>query len=105
MGKLVSLIGLGIKARRVVVGTDGVRNGLKRGSVRLVVVARDHSQRTKEKVVRLARGRGVEVVVGPEAAELGRLAGVRSVQVIGVTDPNLASGISAYSAENGARRN
>lgn len=89
----------------MIVGTEGVRNGLKKGQVELVVVASDHSSRTEDKVIRLARGRCVEVVLGPPAVELGRLAGLKSVQVMGVTDPNLARGISAASAENGARRN
>ncbi len=102
MGRnLTALVGLGLRARSVVVGTEGVRAALKRGRVFLVVVAEDHSRRTVDKVVRLARGLGVRTVLGPPAAELGRLSGRGSVQAIGVTDPNLADGIRGSSPVNG----
>jgi ribosomal protein L7Ae-like RNA K-turn-binding protein len=61
----LALIGLAMKAGALVVGASGVRAGLKRGQVVLVVVADDRSRRTDEKVVRLARGKGVRVQVGP----------------------------------------
>lgn len=90
---LVRLIGLGIKAGSVVIGTDGVRVAIRRGRVAAVVVASDCSQRTEQKVVRLARGKHVPVVRGPSATDLGRLNGRGSVQAMGLTDRNLVRGI------------
>jgi ribosomal protein L7Ae-like RNA K-turn-binding protein len=77
----------------VVVGTGGVRAGLQRGKVVLVVVAGDRSPRTEEKVGRLARARGIPVLVGPPAAALGRRIGRTAVQAVGVRDVQLAVGI------------
>ena len=89
----LGLLGLGLKAGSVVVGTGGVRAGLQRGEVVLVVVASDLSDRTDEKVARLARGSGVTVLVGPTASELGQRLGRDSIQAVGVTDRRLAKGL------------
>jgi ribosomal protein L7Ae-like RNA K-turn-binding protein len=87
------LLGLGVRAGTVVLGTGGVRAALQRGKVVLVVVAGDHSPRTEEKVCRLARARGVPVLVGPPATALGRQIGRAAVQAVGVRDAQLAAGI------------
>jgi ribosomal protein L7Ae-like RNA K-turn-binding protein len=89
------LIGLGVRAGSVVVGTSGVRDGIHKGEVLLVVLAGDHTRRTEEKVARLARGKGVRIVEGPDSVELGRRLGRKTVQTLGLLDPNLASEIGA----------
>lgn len=86
-------MGLGVKAGTVVVGVSGVRAGLQRGELALVVLASDHGERTAEKVVRLAQARHVPVALGPGAAELGRRLGRGAVQAVGVRDPLLAAGM------------
>lgn len=75
------------------VGTSEVRAELQRGKVVLVVVAGDRSSRTDEKVGRLARARGIPVLVGPGAAALGRQIGRSAIQAVGVRDAQLAAGI------------
>ncbi len=75
------------------VGTSGVRAALQRGEVMLVVMAGDRSPRTEEKVGRLARARGVPLLLGPRAAELGKRIGRAAVQAVGVQDERLAAGI------------
>ena len=82
-----------MRAGTVVIGTSGVRAELQRGKVALVVVAGDRSPRTDEKVGRLARARGIPVLVGPGAAALGKRIGRAAVQAVGVRDAQLADGI------------
>lgn len=91
----LGLLGLGVRAGSVVIGTNGVRAGLQRGEVALVIVAADFSPRTEEKVVVLARARRVQVLQGPAARELGRRLGRSPVQAVGVRDAKLAAGIVA----------
>jgi ribosomal protein L7Ae-like RNA K-turn-binding protein len=92
---LVRLLGLGVRAGGVVIGVAGVRARLQRNALACVVLAADASPRTRDKVERLARARGVPVLVGPAAerlgAELGR--GRLSVQAVGVADAMLARGL------------
>ena len=94
-GDRLGLLGLGLKAGHVVVGTSSVRAALQRDELALVVIAGDRSPRTEEKVGRLARARGVVLLAGPTASDLGRVLGRESVQAVGVRDPRLAAGLQA----------
>ena len=91
----LGLVGLGRRAGSVVVGTAGVRAGLQRGEIALVVVAADCSPRTGEKVGRLAKAKDIPVLAGPDAATLGRAVGAGGVQAIGLKDRQLAAGLRA----------
>jgi ribosomal protein L7Ae-like RNA K-turn-binding protein len=93
MRGVLGYLGLGIRAGSVVVGVDAVRRSLQAREIRCVVVARDASQRAKEKVLRLASALGVPQVEGPGAAELGAQLGKPPVMVAGVRDAALADGI------------
>jgi ribosomal protein L7Ae-like RNA K-turn-binding protein len=95
--RVTRLLGLGLRAGRVVVGVAGVRAGLQRGKLACVVVAADAGQRTHDKVTRLAQAKGVRLVTGPEAAQLGAGLGRPPVQAVGVQDPALARGLIADS--------
>ncbi|MGH7658449.1 MAG: L7Ae/L30e/S12e/Gadd45 family ribosomal protein [Gemmatimonadales bacterium] len=93
MNRLLGLLGLGARAGNVALGVDAVRRGLQRDEFACVVVAADASPRTIEKVVRLARGRQVDVVRGPAADEIGAQLGRPPVMAAGVRDRALADGI------------
>ena len=93
MTGVLGYLGLGIRAGTVVVGVDAVRRSLQAKEIRCIVVARDASQRAREKVVRLASALGVPQVNGPAAAELGAGLGKPPVMVAGVRDAALADGI------------
>ena len=71
-----------------------MRTALQQGQVWCVVVAADATARSREKVVRLAIGRGIPLVVGPPAAELGARLGRPVVMVAGVLDRALARGLA-----------
>jgi ribosomal protein L7Ae-like RNA K-turn-binding protein len=94
----LGLLGLAARAGRLTVGTGATRSGLQRGDVRLVVLASDYGPRTADKVVRLARGTGIPVVVGPDAGALGASIGRGAVQAVGIADPRFAEGILAADA-------
>lgn len=87
------LLGLGVRAGTVVVGTSAVRRALQKGQLALVVVPRDASERTHDKVIRLALARGVRMVEASTAQALGAVVGRRDVQAVGVRDRDLARGI------------
>lgn len=91
--RVTRLLGLGLRAGRVVIGVAGVRAGLQRGKLACVVLAADAGERTHDKVVRLAQAKGVPVVTGPEAARLGAELGRPPVQAVGVADRALARGL------------
>lgn len=89
----LGLLGLGVRAGRVVIGTAGVRASLRRDELAMIVVASDASARTEDKVVRLAEARGVPVLRGPAQERLGQRIGRGAVQAVGVKDRELAAGV------------
>jgi len=74
----------------------GGRAKLQGDARRCVVLAADASPRTRERVGGLARARGVPVVRGPAAGELGAGLGRPPVQAVGVEDAGLARGLVAW---------
>lgn len=90
---MLRLIGLGVRARTVVVGVEQVRAAAKKGTLVFAVVAPDASANSREKVVPLLRARGVNFVEGPTAAELGAAVGREQTAAVGVVDAQLARGI------------
>ncbi|MDH3289937.1 MAG: ribosomal L7Ae/L30e/S12e/Gadd45 family protein [Gemmatimonadota bacterium] len=100
----LGMLGLGLRAGSVIVGTGGVRAALQRGEVKLLILAADVSSRTEQKVVRLAESTGIPMLSGPEARELGRRLGRDAVQAVGVRDARLAAGIVGDESSTEARR-
>ena len=95
--KLIGLIGLGVRGRGAIVGVQQVREAAKRGKLHLAIAAPDASSNSLEKVVPLLLARGITVIAGPSAAELGTAAGREATAVIGIVDKGLAKGIRALS--------
>lgn len=101
--RMLRLIGLGVRARTVVVGVEQVRSAIKKGNVVFAVVAPDASANSREKVVPLLRARRVNFVEGPSAAELGAAVGREQTAAVGIVDPQLARGIRDLVASSVAR--
>lgn len=91
--KLLRLIGLGARGRLVVVGVDQVRSAAQRGKLEIALVAPDASRNSLDKVVPLLKAKGIEIIEGLSASQLGAAVDRDSVAVIGITDPALAKGI------------
>lgn len=92
-GKIRGLLGLARRARGLLIGSRETRAGLRRGEVRLVLLAGDGSARDRERLVRLAREEGVPARTVADRRELGDWVGRGPVSVVGLTEPNLASEI------------
>ncbi len=93
--RLLGLIGLGVRAGRVVAGVDATRALLQRRQARAVVLASNASPRAVDKVQALAIGIAVPVIAGPTAEQLGERIGRPPVMVVGVRDHDLARGLLA----------
>jgi ribosomal protein L7Ae-like RNA K-turn-binding protein len=90
---VLRLLGLGANGGKLIVGVDGVRTELQAGKVICVVLASDAKPRALEKVARLAQGKNVPLLAGPDAATLGDRLGRPPVQAVGVRDRALADGV------------
>jgi ribosomal protein L7Ae-like RNA K-turn-binding protein len=95
--KLLGLVGLGVRGRGAIVGVQQVREAAKRGKLFLAIAAPDASSNSLEKVLPLLHARGITVLEGPSAAELGAAVGRETPAVVGIVDRGLAKGIRALS--------
>ena len=77
-GRLLRLVGLGIRSRGAVVGVERVREGIKKDKVALAIVAVDASRNSLDKIVPLLNARRVRFIEVPSATELGGVAGRES---------------------------
>jgi ribosomal protein L7Ae-like RNA K-turn-binding protein len=92
-GRLLRLVGLGVRGRGAVIGVEQVREGAKRNKVAFAVVAMDASRHSLDKVIPLLNARRVRFVEVPSAAELGGAVGRETTAVVGIVDRQLAKGI------------
>lgn len=93
---VLSLLGLGAKARRLAIGVDAARDALRRGSAEAVVLARDAGERAHERLDALAGHREVPIFTGPDAERIGAALGRPPVHGVAVLDRQLARGLRAY---------
>lgn len=91
--RVFGLIGLGLRARSVVVGVEQVRQAAKSGSLQVAFVGYDAAEHSRAKVEPLLAARGVRVLQRWSAEELGAVTGRAMVAAVGVVDPALAQGI------------
>ena len=102
-GRLLRLVGLGIRSRGAVVGVERVREGIKKDKVAFAIVAADASRNSLDKIVPLLNARRVRFIEVPSATELGGVAGRESAAVVGIVDRQLAKGIREL-VESGSER-
>jgi ribosomal protein L7Ae-like RNA K-turn-binding protein len=86
--KLLSNLGLAHRARKLITGTEGVRNSIKDHSALLVLVAEDASNNTKKEVSDSAHYYNAEVrIINFTMAELASALGkLHNVACVAITD-------------------
>ena len=89
--RVSGLLGLARRAGGVVVGTEAVREAIRAGGARLVVVAQDVSPVQGAKVRRTLAGHPVPEAAWGSKSDLGAAVGLAAVSVVAVTHPRLAA--------------
>lgn len=87
------LLGLGLRARTVIVGVNQARVAVQKDEVVLAIVSDDASENSRDKILPMLKARGVEVLGGVTAAELGDAVGKDATTVVAVMDAALARGM------------
>lgn len=78
-----------------------MRVEVKKGTVKLAVVAHDASRHSREKVVPLLRAKGIDIIEVMSADELGAAFGREQTAAVGITDAGLARGVRAIGLDTG----
>lgn len=91
--KILGLIGLSAKAGKVSFGSDSVENDLKRNLVKLVIVAEDSSDRTKNKFRKICDKYNIPIIETGEIESLSKAIGKKNKAILGIQDINLSKEI------------
>ena len=91
--RIQRLIGLGMRSRGAVFGTEQVRDAARHDRLQLAVVATDASVHSRGKLLPLLTARRISFIEFPSAADLGAAVGREQVAAVGILDRQLAKGI------------
>ena len=87
---LLDLLGLAARARAVVHGTEGTRQGVRDGEVAGVLIATDSSPTQSKKLVPLLEARGIPYAACLTRAAIGSAMGQGPVSALGIRDRHFA---------------
>lgn len=88
--KILGLLGLARKAGKVVFGAEMVTDAIKRGRVKLLVVAIDASERTKKNFEMLALEKNIPMREIVSIEDISKAIGQQNKAILGITDINFA---------------
>ena len=90
---ILKMIGLAVKARKCVSGSALCIEYIKKNRVKLLLIASDTTDNTKNKVLTAAYSKNLRIIDVFSKEQLGSITGKEEISVIGITDYNFASGI------------
>ncbi len=86
-------MGLAARARKVCFGADSVALQIKKKKVYLIIVAKDASDRTKDKFRNISYEYEIPIIIEGEIEILSKAIGKSNKAIIGIEDSHLASEI------------
>ncbi len=89
INNILGIIGLSARARKISFGADSVEQDIKKKKVKMVIVAKDSSQRTKEKFTNLCENYQIPIIIDSSIEELSKTIGKNNKAVIGIKDINM----------------
>ncbi len=95
--KILGLIGLSAKAGKISFGSDSVEEQIKKKKIKLVIIAEDSSERTKDKFKKLSEDNDVSYIIVGKMEELSKAIGKSNKAIIGIKDLNLSKEIQKIS--------
>lgn len=91
--KALSLVGLAMRAGKIVSGEERVILAIRKQQLRLVILSTDSSANTMKKVIDKCTYYQMPYLLAPSRDELGRAIGKEQRVVVGVTDAGFATKI------------
>ncbi len=88
--KFFRMLGLAARMRAVAFGEGAVKDSIKKGEARLVVVSSDASENTKKKFFNSCEFYSVKIIEHSDRFELGRHTGREFAVVLAVKDAGIA---------------
>ena len=90
---ILGLIGLAMKAGKICFGADSVEENVIKQKVKLLIISKDSSERTKNKFIRICEKYDVPVIIDGDIDILSKAIGKTNKAIIGIKDINFAESI------------
>lgn len=100
MNKILNLVGLAMRAGKVVSGEFATEKLVKSGKAKLVIVAEDASDNTKKLFMDKCNYRGVPIYIYADKKTLGHAIGKEYRASLGISDENLAKAVQKLFSTN-----
>ena len=91
--KVYGLLGISMKAGKLTFGTDSTIDMLSRGKIKLIIVAKDSSERTTRHFEEKCLEYNIPFYIFGSKEEISKSIGKDNKTVIGIKDKNLAEAI------------
>lgn len=88
--KILGLLGLASRARKITAGSDATLQDINKNKVKLVIIATDSSERTKNRFVEAANLKKIPIIIYGNIEELSKAIGKQNKAIIGVKEANIA---------------
>ena len=85
---ILGLIGLAMKAGKVAFGADSVEESILKRKVKLVIVSKESSERTKSKFSKICEKYNIPIIIDGNIEEISKAIGKNNKAVIGIKDIN-----------------
>lgn len=89
----LTLLGFAQKSKKLAAGESSVDAYMKKGKIRLLLLAEDQTDKGRQKWQQLAKEQAIEAVVFATKEELGLAIGLSPRSVIGIKDEQMANAI------------
>ena len=90
INKVYGLLGLGARAGKVVSGMDAVSDEIKRNKIKLLIIAKDTSEKTANNIKYLAQRKKVPILRIGIIKDNSKAIGKENRAVIGIKDINIS---------------
>lgn len=91
--KLYGMLGLCAKAGKVVAGNQTVLEAIEKRKIKLLILAEDSSNRTKEMFQKIGEEKKIKIVICLTMEELSEKIGKQNKAIVGISDENFVKAI------------
>lgn len=82
-----------MRAGKVSFGADSVEEGIIKRKVKLVIISKDSSERTKNKFIEICEKNKLPVIIDWDIESLSKAIGKNNKAILGIKDTNFADSI------------
>lgn len=93
VNKVNGLLGISAKAGKIAYGTDYVLEEINKNTIKLVIVAKDASDKTIKNIKYNCEKKNIELIIYGTIFENSKAIGKQNKAIIGIKDSNLAEAI------------